>query len=200
MSADPQAGQQAADQAAREEELSAMTSTDMMLQATVLLINIGGRRLGLAPPSPSPEELAAARADRDLEQVRDCVDAVRALLEVLERTLTAAELRPLRDALSQLQMAYAREVQSAAADAPREPAQPASGPEPAAPREPAQPAQPASGPEPAATGAPGQAASAPESEAAGAPAQATDTPSSPEQGQRRPGPAEESGRLWVPGR
>jgi hypothetical protein len=43
--------------------------------------------------------------------VRDAIDGVRALLEILERRVPS-EVRPLRDALSQLQMAYAREVQA----------------------------------------------------------------------------------------
>ncbi len=41
--------------------------------------------------------------------MRDAIDGVRALLAILERSIPQ-ELRPLRDALSQLQMAYAREV------------------------------------------------------------------------------------------
>jgi hypothetical protein len=152
-----------------EAELAAMTSTDMMLQAAVLLLNIGGRRLGLAPPSAPPELVAQAAAERDLEQVRDAVDSARALIDVLERRLSADELRPLRDALSQLQMAYAREVQSGAAPAAAEP-----GEQPAA-------------------GAPPQSGTEAGSDEQGTPAQ-------PGEGQRRPGPAEQSGRLWVPGR
>ena len=75
----------------------------MILQSAVSLLNLGGRRLGLAPGS---------EGERDLEQVRDAVDGVRALLEILERSTPAQELRPLRDALSQLQMAYARAAQA----------------------------------------------------------------------------------------
>jgi hypothetical protein len=157
----------AADRDAAEAELAAMTSTDMILQSAVLLINVGGRRLGLAAATASPEDAAMIAAERDLEQVRDAIDSVRALLGVLERRL-GDELRPLRDALSQLQMAYAREVSAtgAGADAP-----------PAPPTEPEQPQQPAG-----------------EGDSGGAASQ------DPAQGQRRPGPAESSGRLWVPGR
>jgi hypothetical protein len=89
--------------AAYEAELSRVTSTDMILQATVSLLNLAGRRLGLAP---------GAEGERDLEQVRDAVDGVRALLGILERSAPAQELRPLREALSQLQIAYAREAQA----------------------------------------------------------------------------------------
>ena len=166
------ASEASAQRAAEEAQLAAMTSTDMMLQSAVSLLNIGGRRLGLALPSASAEELAAASADRDLDQVRDAIDAVRALLGVLERTLSG-ELRPLRDALSQLQMAYTREVQSAGAEAG---GAPAAGAVPAAERQ----------------------APAPESAAGATPGGGE--PGEGEQGQRRPGPAESSGRLWVPDR
>jgi hypothetical protein len=187
MSSDPRAPDHAAyeaEQAAREAELASMTSTDMMLQATVLLINIGGRRLGLALPSASPEELAAANADRDLDQVSACVDAVRGLLGVLERRLSAAELRPLRDALSQLQMAYAREIQGAPA-----PGAPANAPGQAAAGQAAPPEQHGAPEQPGASEAPGGEKPASDEDPAGA-----------GQEQRRPGPAESSGRLWVPGR
>jgi hypothetical protein len=184
MAEDPRAEQMAAEQAAREAELAAMTSTDMLLQTAVLLLNIGGRRLGLAPPSASEEELAAAKADRDLEQVRDSIDAVRALLEVLDRRL-AGELRPLRDALSQLQIAYAREVQSAAAG----PGAGVGDGDQAAEQAGARPPADA-----------GTQREEPPPRSGHGDAEGGHTGSGQEQGQRRPGPAESSGRLWVPGR
>jgi hypothetical protein len=105
-----------AQRAAYQAELSRITAADMMLQAAVSLLNIGGHRL--APRGPQPPDATGAPpvAESDLEQVRDAIDGVRALLEILERRLPS-ELGPLRDALSQLQMAYAREVQSSGADA-----------------------------------------------------------------------------------
>jgi hypothetical protein len=97
--------------AAYEAELSRVTSADMVLQATVSLLNIGARRLGLVgggdPANPQQD------AERDLEQVRDAIDAVRGLMPVIERR-APQEARPLRDALSQLQIAYAREAQAPA--------------------------------------------------------------------------------------
>jgi hypothetical protein len=95
--------------AAYEEELRRMTSSDLMLQAAVSLINLAGRRLG--PPSGGGAEGSQPGELRDLEQVRDAIDAVRALVGVLERRVPK-ELGPLRDALSQLQLAYAREAQA----------------------------------------------------------------------------------------
>jgi hypothetical protein len=98
--------------AAYEAELSRITATDMMAQSAVSLLNIGARRLG-APGAPG----AGPTADqRDLEQVRDAIDGARALLDILERRIPQ-ELGPLRDALSRLQMTYAREVQTGASAA-----------------------------------------------------------------------------------
>lgn len=134
--------------AAYEAELSRITTGDMILQSAASLLNIGGLRLGLVKDAP---------VERDLEQVRDAIDAVRALLPIIERH-EPEQMRPLRDALAQLQMAYTHEVQSPQAAAP---AQPAATPS----------AQPAA------------------------------TPSERKQeGPPGPGPAESSGRLWVPGR
>jgi len=95
--------------AAYEEELSRITATDMMAQAAVSLLNIGARRL--APGADTGEQ-----SGRDLEQARDAIDGARALLDILERRIPQ-ELGPLRDALSRLQMTYAREA-GAAASAP----------------------------------------------------------------------------------
>ena len=94
--------------AAYEAELSRISSADMILQTAVSLLNLGGRRLGLAPGS---------EGERDLDQVRDAVDGVSALLGILERSASAQELRPLRDALSQLQMAFVQGSGGTVADA-----------------------------------------------------------------------------------
>jgi hypothetical protein len=113
--------------AAYEAELSRISSADMILQAAVSLLNIGARRLapaggdaatGPGEPAESQAETGAGATgptgQTDLEQVRDAIDAVRALLEILERRVPEG-LRPLRDALAQLQIAYAREVEAAGA-------------------------------------------------------------------------------------
>ncbi|HEV3319978.1 MAG TPA: hypothetical protein VG053_09705 [Solirubrobacteraceae bacterium] len=144
--------------AAYEAEISRVTSTDMILQAVVSLLNIGGHRLGLT----SEGGATAGESSRDLEQVRDAIDGVRALLPILERR-EPESLRPLRDALSQLQMAYARAAGASAPTAER-PGEAAATGEQAAPA-----AKPASSPD----------------------------REKPADG---PGPAQASGRLWVPGR
>jgi hypothetical protein len=157
--------------AAYEAELSRITSADMMLQAAVSLLNIGSYRL--AGPPPAGEGAAAQPASgRDLEQVRDAIDGVRALLEILERRVPG-ELGPLRNALSQLQMAYAREMQASGAEPPSGAAAPGQGE-----------------PQPASHGAPGPKRAEGEGE----------DPGAGEQDSPGPGPAESSGRLWVPGR
>jgi hypothetical protein len=161
--------------AAYEAELSRITSADMMLQAAVSLLNIGSYRLAGPPPGAGgADEGAQAASGRDLDQARDAIDGVRALLEILQRRIPN-ELGPLRNALSQLQMAYAREMQ-------------ASGREPAG----AQGATPSDQSQPPGAGAPGQAP--------GGGQAPPEEPSKEDQGSHGPGPAESSGRLWVPGR
>jgi hypothetical protein len=153
---------------AYEEELSQITSTQLVVQASASLLNVGGRRLGLAE---------GAERERDLEQVRDAIDAVRALLPILERRMPGAQAAPLRDALSQLQMAYARLAQSEVAGQ-------------AAVQQPGEPRKPS--------------ASEPPRPTAGQPPRSTpdpqDQPAEDGDPASGPGPAERSGRLWVPGR
>jgi hypothetical protein len=148
--------------AAYEAELDRLTSADLIAQAVVSLLNVGARRLGpiRGPGADEQAQGADASTQRDLEQVRDAIDAVRPLLEVLERRVPEG-IRPLRDALSQLQMAYAREVGSGA--------------------------PPAGG-----QGVP--TSSGPQEQGAG---EAED--SQTDQAPGEPGPAQKSGRLWVPG-
>ena len=130
------------------------------LQAAVSLINIGGRRLGLGPSTSRSDPAAAAGGERDLEQVRDAIDGASALLPILERRMPG-ELGPLRDAIAQLQVAYAREAQSSSTQtSTNSTTVQDSKPERAKPAE-----------------------KTPEGE-----------------GEQGPGPAQASGRLWVPGR
>jgi hypothetical protein len=155
--------------AAYEAELARITATDMIAQATVSLLNIGARRIG-----PPPGAEATPGDERDLEQVRDAIDASMALLGILERRVPAEQLRPLRDALSRLQMAYSAEVRGGG-----------EGGKPG-------------GEEPGGEGSGGEGPGG----GHGGPGGPGGPPPSPGEGQgeRRPGPAESSGRLWVPGR
>jgi hypothetical protein len=107
----------------------------------------------------------------DWEQVREGIDGARALMPLLERR-HGDELGRIRETLSQLQLIYAQNA-GAAATAP-------GAPPGAAPGAPAEPAAPGAD-------APDPAAAEPGSEPPGG---------ASEQG---PGPAQRSGRLWVPG-
>lgn len=82
--------------AAYEAEMKRVRVEDVLLQTLVSLLNIGGRKAGLAPGTED---------ERDMGQLRTAIDGARVLLPLLE-----AELGPdagqIRDALSQLQMAY----------------------------------------------------------------------------------------------
>lgn len=83
-----------------EEELRRITVRDVLLQTVVSLVNLGGQRLGLSE---------ATRDLRDLDQVRLAIEGVRALLPLLEQE-EPQQVAPIREALTQLQMVYAREV------------------------------------------------------------------------------------------
>jgi hypothetical protein len=102
-----------------EEELRKVTVRDVLLQTVVSLVNLAGQRLGLVPEM---------RDQRDLDQARLAIDAVRALLPLLEEH-QPEQLQPVRDALAQLQIAYAREVGAAEAAPPAEGPQPGPAPE-----------------------------------------------------------------------
>ncbi len=130
--------------AAYESELKRIRVEDVLLQTLVSLLNLGGRRAGLAPGTED---------ERDLGQVRMAIEGARALLPLVEGTV-GEDAATLRDALSQLQMAYA---------------QLAGGGGPGAQR-------------PEGEGEPGAA-----------------EPPQPGQGSEEQGPAQRSGRLWVPG-
>jgi hypothetical protein len=112
---------------ALEAEMEKLTVDDVLLQTIVTLINLGARKAGLAEGTQA-----------DLPQVKQAIDAARALLPIVEPNHGEA-LGPVKEALSRLQMAY---VQQSGGQTP-----------------------------------PGEEPKDPEG----------------------PGPAQESGRLWVPG-
>lgn len=119
--------------AAYEEQLKQIRVEDVLVQTIVSLLNLGGRRAGLAQ---------GTEGERDLDQVHLAIEGVRALFPIVE-DLIGPDAAQLRNVLSELQMVYARE-------------------------------------------APGTTAEAPPAQAA-------------EAGAEQPGPAQSSGRLWVPG-
>jgi hypothetical protein len=113
--------------AAYEEEVKRLRVEDVLLQTLVSLLNLGGRKAGLAP---------GTEGERDLEQVRLAIEGTRALLPLVEPAL-GPDGAQLRQALSQLQLAYAKLSGEAPAAAPGEeaPAAPASDKPGEAPRE-----------------------------------------------------------------
>jgi hypothetical protein len=84
--------------AAYEAQLKQLRIEDVVLQTVVSLLNLGGRKAGLAPGTED---------ERDVGQVGLAVDAARALLPLVEGQL-GPDAATLREALSQLQLAFVR--------------------------------------------------------------------------------------------
>jgi hypothetical protein len=129
--------------AAYEEQLKRIRVDDVLVQTVLSLINLGSLRAGLVPGSES---------EADPGELRQAIEAVRALLPLVEPTL-GPDAAQIRDAVSRLQMEYARLAGAGAAETPAQ--------EPASP---------------------------------------TSEEQQPQDKPEGPGPAESSGRLWVPGR
>src|SRR3954451_21147216 len=104
----PQEGQPSEEElrAALEEQMRRITVQDVLLQTVVTLVNLTGRRL-------------TVEEEKDLEQARLGIDAMRALLPLCPEDQVA----PVKDALSQLQMLFAREAQGGPPPPPGEPAE-----------------------------------------------------------------------------
>jgi hypothetical protein len=86
----------AAYEAQLEEQLKTLRVEDVVVQTIVTLVNLGGRRAGLAP---------GTEGERDPEQLRLAIEGARALLGLIEEQL-GPDGKAIRDAISQLQMAY----------------------------------------------------------------------------------------------
>jgi hypothetical protein len=132
--------------AAYEAELKKIRVEHVLLDHVVTLVNLGMRRTGLQPGTED---------ERDVDQVRVAIDAIRALMPLLERS-SPDHVGPIRDALSQLQLAFVKIG--------------GQGTPPSAAPTAETAARPADQPRPAEGASPGD-----------------------------PGPAQRSGRLWVPG-
>jgi hypothetical protein len=105
--------------AALEEQMKRIRVEDVVLQTIVTLINLGARRLGIAG---GPEEAG----EKDPAQAQLAIEGARALLALVD----GEQLAPIRDALSQLQMAFVQQVQGGEGEGGEPQAQ-----EPAAPSE-----------------------------------------------------------------
>jgi len=84
--------------AAYEAEIKQLRVEHVLLDNVVALANLGMRRTGLAP---------GTEGERDPAQVRLAIEAIRAMLPLLERS-APDQIGAIRDAVSQLQMAYVR--------------------------------------------------------------------------------------------
>ena len=83
--------------AAYEAELARIRVEDVLIQTVVSLLNLAARKAGLT----------GAQEEPDFEQVRQAIDGTKALLPLVEPKL-GPDAKQVRDALSQLQVAYAR--------------------------------------------------------------------------------------------
>jgi hypothetical protein len=83
---------------AYESQVKQLRVDHVVLESAVTLVNLGMRRTGLAPGTED---------ERDPGQVQAAIEAVRALMPVVEQA-TPGQAAPLRDALSQLQLAFVR--------------------------------------------------------------------------------------------
>jgi hypothetical protein len=111
-----------------EEQLRQVRVQDLLLESVASILNLSARRIGKAD-------------ERDLEQARVGIEAVRAVVDLLE----PGPREQVREALSQVQVLFAREAQGGEA-APGAEAPPPPGPE--APPQGPESGRPASGREP----------------------------------------------------
>jgi hypothetical protein len=176
--------------AAYEAELKKIRVEQILLEQVVSLINLGMRRTGL---SPGTED------ERDLGQVQLSIEAVRALLPLVEQT-AAPQAGPIRDALSQLQMAFVR-LGGAPGGAGGSVTEGAGGPGTGEEAGGSGTGEEAGG---SGTGGGGEdpggaspGGGGPEGGSGGQAPPRPPEPDSPKPGE--PGPAQRSGRLWIPG-
>jgi hypothetical protein len=77
-----------------EEELKRIKVSDLLVQTIYTVSSLGYRRLG--------------GEDRDLEQARLAIDALKALVPVLEGTVDEELIRDLNQVTANMQLAYAK--------------------------------------------------------------------------------------------
>jgi hypothetical protein len=163
----PDPGQLSEEQlrAAYEQEIKRVRVEHVLLENVVTMVNLGMRRTGLMPGTED---------ERDLGQVQLAIESVRALMPQIEQ-IAPQQVTPIRDAVSQLQMAFVQAQGGAPAGA-----APDMGGAPPDMGE----ALPDMGgaPEPGGTDSAGTQQSESEPSPTG-----------------EPGPAQRSGRLWIPG-
>jgi hypothetical protein len=105
--------------AAYEAEIKKLRIDDVLIQTVVSLVNLAGRKAGLAPGTED---------ERDPEQLRQAIEASRALLPMVEQQLGQDAVQ-VKNALSQLQMAYAQMAGQESGEGEQAPPAGAPGPE-----------------------------------------------------------------------
>ena len=141
MSSEPTEPSEEELRAAYEAELKRLRVEHVLLDNVAALANLGMRRTGLAP---------GTEGERDPAQVRLAIESIRALLPVLEQA-APSQVSAIRDAVSQLQLAYVRiggqppapgAPESGAAEGGAEAGAPPEGTEPPAQEPPPKPGEP----------------------------------------------------------
>jgi hypothetical protein len=107
-------------QAAAAEYMKRVPIGEVVISTVQTLLELGYRRTGL---------VQGAADERDLPQTEVAIEALRALVPVLERLLEPTSVTALRGEIAQLQLAYARASEGPSAGAPAE----QGAPEPDAP-------------------------------------------------------------------
>ena len=79
-------------------ELDRISVDDVLIQTVVTLLNVGARKAGLGGDPDAPV---------DLEETHLAIEGARALIPLLEER-HGAQLGPVKDMVSQLQIAYAQ--------------------------------------------------------------------------------------------
>ena len=82
-----------------EEELKALKVSDLLVQTLYTVSSLGYRRL--------------SEQDRDLDQARLAIEALRALVPVLEGSASEELLRDFKQVMANLQLAYAEAAKNA---------------------------------------------------------------------------------------
>jgi hypothetical protein len=118
--------------AAYEQQLKQIRVEDVLVQTVLSLINLGSLRAGLVPGNES---------EADPQQLRQAIEAVRALLPQVEPVL-GPDARQIRDAVSRLQMEYARLAGAGAGAPAAEGAEQPGEPAPPGAQQPANPDDP----------------------------------------------------------
>lgn len=103
-----------------QEQLKQVRVESVVLESSLSILNVAIMRAGMMP---------GTEGERDLDQVRVGIEGVRALLPLVELIAGPEQARPIKDALSQLQLVYVQASEQEGGQAAAPPAPEASRPE-----------------------------------------------------------------------